>query len=130
MGRRKGAVNYKNNVLIKIVGEILPNGEYGWQAVALLVVVFLAITYLVRCKVTRYCPYEAVLPYLRPILTVDQIFLQNLFSPLQADRAFGTDSCDEVFSCQFTKLDYLFQSYFVGYCGIAQWRVRHLSIWY
>jgi hypothetical protein len=52
MGRRKGAVNYKNNVLIKIVGEILPNGEYGWQAVALLVVVFLAITYLVRCKVT------------------------------------------------------------------------------
>ena len=34
MGRRKGAVNYKNNVLIKIVGEILPNGEYGWQAVA------------------------------------------------------------------------------------------------
>ena len=34
MGRRKGAVNYKNNVLIKIVGEILPNSEYGWQAVA------------------------------------------------------------------------------------------------
>ena len=34
MARRKGAVNYKNNVLIKIVGKILPNGEYGWQAVA------------------------------------------------------------------------------------------------
>ena len=31
----KGAVNYKNEVLIKIVGEILPNGEYGWQAVAI-----------------------------------------------------------------------------------------------
>ena len=35
MGRRRGAVNYKNEVLIKIVGEILPNGEYGWQAVAI-----------------------------------------------------------------------------------------------
>jgi hypothetical protein len=34
IARRKGAVNYKNDVLIKIVGEILPNGEYGWQAVA------------------------------------------------------------------------------------------------
>ena len=28
MGRRRGAVNYKNEVLIRIVGEILPNGEY------------------------------------------------------------------------------------------------------
>jgi len=35
MPRKKGAVNYKNDVLIQIVGEILPNGEYGWQAVAL-----------------------------------------------------------------------------------------------
>jgi hypothetical protein len=35
MGRRKGAVNYKNEVLIKIVGDVLPNGEYGWQAVAI-----------------------------------------------------------------------------------------------
>jgi len=34
MARKKGAVNYKNDVLIQIVGEILPNGEYGWQAVA------------------------------------------------------------------------------------------------
>jgi hypothetical protein len=34
MARRKGAVNYKNDVLKKIVGEILPNGGYGWQAVA------------------------------------------------------------------------------------------------
>jgi hypothetical protein len=31
MGRRKGAVNYENNVLIKIVGEILPNSEYAYQ---------------------------------------------------------------------------------------------------
>jgi hypothetical protein len=35
MGRRRGAVNYKNEVLIRIVGEILPNGEYGCQAVAI-----------------------------------------------------------------------------------------------
>jgi hypothetical protein len=35
MGRRGGAVNYKNEVLIKIFGKILPNGEYGWQAVAI-----------------------------------------------------------------------------------------------
>jgi hypothetical protein len=35
VGRRKGAVNYKNDVLIRVIGEILPNGEYGWQAVAL-----------------------------------------------------------------------------------------------
>ncbi len=34
MARKKGTVNYKNKVLIKIVDEILPNGEYGWQAVA------------------------------------------------------------------------------------------------
>jgi hypothetical protein len=27
IGRRKGAVNYKNEVLIKIVGEILLNGQ-------------------------------------------------------------------------------------------------------
>ena len=35
VGRRKDAVNYKNDVLIRVIGEILPNGEYGWQAVAL-----------------------------------------------------------------------------------------------
>ena len=34
MPRRKGSVNYKNDVLIQIVSEILPNGEYGWNAVA------------------------------------------------------------------------------------------------
>jgi hypothetical protein len=35
MARREGSVNYKNEVLIKIVSDILPNGEYRWQAVAL-----------------------------------------------------------------------------------------------
>jgi hypothetical protein len=35
MACRKGSVTYKNEVLIKIVSDILPNGEYGWQAVAL-----------------------------------------------------------------------------------------------
>ncbi len=29
MARRKGAVTYKNNVLIKIVGKLLPNGMAG-----------------------------------------------------------------------------------------------------
>ena len=35
MACRKGALNYKNEVLIKVIGDILPNGEYGWQAVAI-----------------------------------------------------------------------------------------------
>ncbi len=35
MVRRKGSVNYKNKVFIKLVSKILPNGEYGWQAVAI-----------------------------------------------------------------------------------------------
>jgi hypothetical protein len=30
-----GARNYKNDVLISIILEILPNGEYGWEAVAI-----------------------------------------------------------------------------------------------
>jgi hypothetical protein len=34
MPRTKGAVNYKNDMLINIISEILPNGEYGWQAVS------------------------------------------------------------------------------------------------
>ena len=34
MRRRKGFVNYKNEALIKIIEGILPNGEYGWDAVA------------------------------------------------------------------------------------------------
>ena len=34
MARRKGSVNYKNEALIKIIEGILPNGEYGWDAVA------------------------------------------------------------------------------------------------
>jgi hypothetical protein len=34
MGCQKGAVSYKNDLLISIVAEILPNGEYGWQAIA------------------------------------------------------------------------------------------------
>ena len=34
MPRLKGAVNYKNDILINIILEILPNGEYGWQAVS------------------------------------------------------------------------------------------------
>jgi hypothetical protein len=32
---KAGSANYKNNVLIKIMSKLLPNGEYGWQAVAL-----------------------------------------------------------------------------------------------
>jgi hypothetical protein len=31
----KGSVNYKNKLLMDIVADILPNSEYGWQAVAL-----------------------------------------------------------------------------------------------
>ncbi len=34
-GRHKGAKNYKNEVLICCVLDILPNGKYSWQAVAL-----------------------------------------------------------------------------------------------
>ena len=34
-GRASGARNYKKKELIRCVNEILPNGEYGWQAVAL-----------------------------------------------------------------------------------------------
>jgi hypothetical protein len=30
----KGSINYKNKVLIKIINELLPNGEVGWEAVA------------------------------------------------------------------------------------------------
>ncbi len=35
MPRQAGAKNYKNDVLIAIFEEILPNGEYGWEAVLL-----------------------------------------------------------------------------------------------
>ena len=35
MPRRAGAKNYKNDVLIAIIEEVLPNGELGWDAVAL-----------------------------------------------------------------------------------------------
>ncbi len=33
MARTKGSVNYKNKVLIKIINELLPNGEVAWEAV-------------------------------------------------------------------------------------------------
>jgi hypothetical protein len=35
MPRAKGAKNYKNDLLIPIVAEILTNGEFGWSAVDL-----------------------------------------------------------------------------------------------
>jgi len=35
MPRATGAKNYKNDILITIIAEILPNGEYCWSAVAL-----------------------------------------------------------------------------------------------
>ncbi len=35
MPRKKGSVNYKNELLIDIVADVLPNGEYGCQTVAL-----------------------------------------------------------------------------------------------
>ncbi len=35
MPRKKGLLNYKNNLLINIIEEILPNGELGWEAVAI-----------------------------------------------------------------------------------------------
>jgi hypothetical protein len=34
MPRLKGVVNYENDILINIILEILPNGEYVWQAVS------------------------------------------------------------------------------------------------
>jgi hypothetical protein len=34
MARTKGSFDYKNKVLIKIVNELLPNDEVGWEAVA------------------------------------------------------------------------------------------------
>ena len=33
-GRERGVPNYKNEILIRIISEMLPNGEYAWQAVA------------------------------------------------------------------------------------------------
>jgi hypothetical protein len=35
MPRKKGAVNYKNDVFINVVEEIFPNDELGWEAVAI-----------------------------------------------------------------------------------------------
>ncbi len=35
MPHKKGSVNYKNKLLINIVADVLPNGEYGWQIIAL-----------------------------------------------------------------------------------------------
>jgi hypothetical protein len=35
MMRKDGSVNYKNNLLISIIEVILPNGELGWEAVAI-----------------------------------------------------------------------------------------------
>lgn len=35
MPRRAGSRNYKNDLLIPIIEQILPNGEYSWEAVAL-----------------------------------------------------------------------------------------------
>jgi hypothetical protein len=35
MPRKKGSVNYKNNLLINIIEEILPNRELGWETVAI-----------------------------------------------------------------------------------------------
>jgi hypothetical protein len=35
MPHEKRSVNYKNKILIDIVADVLPNGEYGWQTVAL-----------------------------------------------------------------------------------------------
>jgi hypothetical protein len=32
---KKGVVNYKNNLLIDIIEEILPNSELGWEAIAI-----------------------------------------------------------------------------------------------
>ena len=33
--RHSHTVNYKNDVLIDIIEEILPNGELGWEAIAI-----------------------------------------------------------------------------------------------
>jgi hypothetical protein len=35
MPRKKGSVNYKNNLLVKIIEEILPSSELGWEAVVI-----------------------------------------------------------------------------------------------
>jgi hypothetical protein len=35
MPHKKGLLNYKNNLLINIIEEILPYGELGWEAVAI-----------------------------------------------------------------------------------------------
>jgi hypothetical protein len=32
---KKGSVNYRNNLLIDIIEEILPSGELGWEAIAI-----------------------------------------------------------------------------------------------
>ena len=34
MPRRKGSVNYKNQLLIPVVSKLLSNGDLVWQAVA------------------------------------------------------------------------------------------------
>jgi hypothetical protein len=34
MPHTNGAVNYKNDLLINIISEILPNGDYEWQDVS------------------------------------------------------------------------------------------------
>ena len=35
MSHKSSAKDFKNDLLIQIVAQILPNGEYSWQAVAM-----------------------------------------------------------------------------------------------
>jgi hypothetical protein len=35
MPRKKGSVKYNNELLVDIVADVLPNGEYDWQTIAL-----------------------------------------------------------------------------------------------
>ncbi len=35
MPRKKESDNYKNKLLINIAADVLPNGEYCWQTIAL-----------------------------------------------------------------------------------------------
>jgi hypothetical protein len=35
MPRKKSSVNYKKNLLVSIVLDILPNAENGWQSTAI-----------------------------------------------------------------------------------------------
>jgi hypothetical protein len=104
MARTKGSVNYKYDVLINIINELLPNGEVAWEAVC--------TAYFTQSKEKA----------LRNTTDVMKHWIENLCNNMQKPTGRTGENGDRIHQCMLIEKKNYEENSFGGYWPFVGFR--------